>query len=59
MIKKLYNNLLNSLNGLKVVIKENSFILELILGFFLVPYIFLSNIDYNQKVVLFILYVCF
>jgi diacylglycerol kinase len=42
MIKKLYNNLLNSLNGLKVVIKENSFILELILGFFLVPYIFLS-----------------
>ncbi|MDA8548427.1 diacylglycerol kinase [Candidatus Pelagibacter bacterium] len=56
MIKKLYNNLLNSINGLKVVIKENSFILELILGFFLVPYIFLSNIDYNQKVVLFILY---
>jgi diacylglycerol kinase (ATP) len=56
MIKKLYINLLNSLNGLKIVTKENSFILELILGFFLAPYIIFSNIDYNQKVLLFILY---
>ena len=44
MIKKLFNNLINSINGLKIVIKESSFILELVLGFFLIPYIFLSNI---------------
>ena len=56
MIKKLYNNLLNSLNGLKIVFKENSFILELILGIFLMPYIFLSNIDLTHKVILFVLY---
>ena len=56
MIKKLYNNLLNSLNGFKKVFKENSFILELILGIFLIPYIFLSNIDFTHKVILFVLY---
>ena len=56
MIKRLYNNLLNSLNGFKIVFKENSFILELILGIFLIPYIFLSNIDFTHKVILFVLY---
>ena len=56
MIKKLFNNFLNSLNGLKIVFKEYSFILELILGIFLIPYIFLSNIDFIHKVILFVLY---
>ena len=56
MIKKLYNNLINSLNGLKIVFKENSFILEIILGLFLIPYIFLSIIDFNYKVILLVLY---
>ena len=56
MIKKLYNNLINSLNGLKIVFKENSFILEILLGFILIPYIFLSNIDFSFKILLFILY---
>ena len=56
MIKKLFNNLLNSLNGLKIVFKEYSFILELILGIFLIPYIFLSNIDFTHKIILFVLY---
>ena len=56
MIKSLFNNLLNSLNGLKIVFKEYSFILELILGIFLIPYIFLSNIDLTHKVILFVLY---
>ena len=56
MIKKLYSNLINSLNGLKIVSKENSFILELVLGVFLIPYIFLSNIDLNYKIVLSVLY---
>ena len=56
MIKKLYSNLINSLNGLKIVSKENSFILELVLGVFLIPYIFLSNIDINYKIILPVLY---
>lgn len=56
MNKKLFNNLLNSLNGLKIVIKENSFVLELILGIFLVPYVFLSNIDFTHKIILSVLY---
>ena len=47
MIKKLYSNLINSLNGLKIVSKENSFILELVLGVFLIPYIFLKSIKKN------------
>jgi diacylglycerol kinase (ATP) len=54
--KNLFNNLLNSLNGLKIVFKEYSFILELILGIFLIPYIFLSNIDFTHKIILFVLY---
>ena len=56
MIKKLFNNFLNSFNGLKIVFKEYSFILELILGIFLIPYIFLSNIDFTHKIILFVLY---
>lgn len=56
MNKNLFNNLLNSLNGLKIVFKEYSFILELILGIFLIPYIFLSNIDFTHKIILFVLY---
>ena len=56
MIKKLYSNLINSLNGLKIVSKETSFILELLLGVFLIPYIFLSNIDFNYKIILSVLY---
>ena len=45
MIKKLYGNLINSLNGLKIVIKENSFILELIGGIFLILYLFITDIS--------------
>jgi len=55
-MKKLYFNLINSLNGLKIVFKENSFILELVLGIFIIPYIFLSNIDFNYKIILSVLY---
>ena len=56
MIKKLYSNLINSLNGLKIVSKENSFILEIVFGVILIPYIFLSNIDFNYKIILSVLY---
>ena len=56
MIKKLYKNFLNSLNGLKVAFKENSFRLEILLGLFLVPYILISNNELILKIILSILY---
>ena len=56
MINKLYKNLINSLNGLKIVINEKSFVMELILGFFLLPYLFISSINFNYKLLLLILY---
>ena len=56
MISKLYKNFINSLNGLKIVFREQSFVMELILGAFLIPYIFLSNTEFNNKLLLLVLY---
>ena len=56
MIKKLYGNLINSLNGLKIVIKENSFILELIGGIFLILYLFISDISTLFKILILSVY---
>ena len=56
MITRLYKNLLNSFNGLKIVLREKSFLLELILGVFLIPYVIISNIEFNHKLILIILY---
>ena len=44
MIKKLFLNFLNSINGLKIVFKESSFVLEIILGIILIPYVLLSDL---------------
>ena len=56
MIKKLYGNLINSLNGLKIVIKENSFILELIGGIFLILYLFITDISNLFKILILSVY---
>ena len=56
MIKKLYGNLINSLNGLKIVIKENSFILELIGGIFLILYLFIIDISTLFKLLILSVY---
>ena len=56
MIKKIYKNFINSLNGLKIVINEKSFVMELILGVFLLPYVLISDIDFNHKLLLLVLY---
>jgi len=44
MIKKLFLNFLNSINGLKIVFKESSFVLEIILGIFLIPFVLLVDL---------------
>ena len=56
MIKKLYGNLINSFNGLKIVIKENSFILELIGGIFLILYLFITDISTLFKILILSVY---
>ena len=55
-MKKIYHNFINSVNGIKCALKEYSFIAELILGLFLIPYIFFSNIEFNHKLFLLVLY---
>ena len=56
MIRKLYRNFLNSINGLKITLKENSFILELIGGVFLIPYIIFIDISLLIKLLIFTVY---
>lgn len=55
-MNKLYNNFLNSINGLKITLKENSFILELIGGVFLIPYLIFSNNSINLKLLILTVY---
>ena len=44
MIKKLFFNLVNSINGIKVAFKEHSFVTELLGGIVLIPYVLLSDL---------------
>ena len=53
---KLYKNFINSINGLKVALKENSFILELIGGIFLLPYLFFLDKPYLIKLLILTIY---
>ena len=52
MIKKLFLNFLNSINGLKIVFKESSFVLEIILGIILIPYVLLVNLSIIIKLLI-------
>ena len=53
---KLYKNFINSMNGLKIALKENSFILELIGGIFLLPYLFFLNASLLLKMLILTVY---
>ena len=55
-IKKLYFNLINSINGLKLGLKEHSFLIEIIGGFILLPYVFISNMEEFYKISIIIVY---
>jgi len=55
-VKKLYHNLLNSFNGLKVGLKEHSFILELIGGLFLIAYLFIAKLSIQFKLIIISVY---
>lgn len=56
MIKKLYFNLLNSMNGLKIAFKEHSFVIEIIGGIILVPYLILIELNILFKLLIFFTY---
>tara|TARA_Y100000590_G_scaffold300368_1_gene338665 strand:- start:199 stop:534 length:336 start_codon:yes stop_codon:yes gene_type:complete len=51
-MKKLIKNFKNSVNGLKISLKEHSFILEIVGGFVLIPYLIISSIDINFKLII-------
>ena len=53
---KLYKNFINSINGLKVALKENSFVLELIGGIFLLPYLFFLDASILLKMLILSVY---
>ena len=56
MIKKLYLNFLNSINGLKVVFQQHSFILEINTGLILIPYIFILDLNFLFKLLIILVY---
>ena len=55
-IKKLYSNFLNSINGLKVALNEHSFIVEIIGGIFLIPFLIIVEVEFFFKVLIVIIY---
>ena len=55
-IRKFFFNLLNSINGLKIALKEHSFIVEIIGGFILIPYLIFADLDNVFKLFLVVIY---
>ena len=53
---KLYKNFINSINGIKIALKENSFVLELIGGIFLLPYLFFLDVSLLFKILILTVY---
>ena len=54
--KKLVSNLLYSVNGLKVAFKEHSFVLEIVGGIVLIPFLIITEIEIIHKVLIIIVY---
>ena len=52
MFNKFFNNLINSVNGLKFVLKEHSFIAEVLGGVILIPYILHSDLNLIFKLII-------
>ena len=56
MFNKFFNNLINSINGLKFVLKEHSFIAEVLGGVILIPYILHSDLNLIFKLIIIVVY---
>ena len=54
--RKLFFNLLNSINGLKIALREHSFIIEIFVGFILIPYLIISDLENVFKLIIIVVY---
>ena len=55
-IKKFYFNLINSINGLKLSLRQHSFIAEIVGGFILIPYLIIADLNNIFKLIIIIIY---
>ena len=55
-IKKLISNFFNSLNGLRLSIKEHSFICEILIGILLIPILIFIETDNFMKILIIVIY---
>jgi len=53
---KIFINLKNSINGLKTTLKEHSFVIEIVGGFILIPYLVIAELDNVFKLIILIAY---
>ena len=56
-MKKIFLNLINSINGLKIALTQHSFIAEILGGFVLIPYLIITDLNNIFKLIIIILYV--
>ena len=55
-MKKIFSNLINSINGLKITLKQHSFIIEVVGGLILIPYLIIAELDNILKLIIIIIY---
>ena len=55
-MKKIFSNLVNSINGLKITLKQHSFIIEVVGGLILIPYLIIAELDNVFKLIIITIY---
>ena len=55
-MKKIFLNLISSINGLKIALTQHSFIAEILGGFVLIPYLIITDLNNIFKLIIIILY---
>ena len=55
-MKKIFSNLINSINGLKITLKQHSFIIEVVGGLILIPYLIIAELDNILKLIIITIY---
>ena len=55
-MKKIFSNLVNSINGLKITLKQHSFIIEIVGGLILIPYLIIAELDNVFKLIIITIY---
>ena len=55
-MKKIFLNLINSINGLKITLTQHSFIAEILGGFVLIPYLVIADLNNIFKLIIIIIY---